>query len=198
MAENAGEIPIDALGLFVEEVHALLTLDFVHRLNADRGSVRVRWQGREPVGAPAAASDPRALHAARRILRFLEDKEDPTSVGNMDPLFEKLPVSLALRTRFTDLRVQTEDYLDTIAVDAPVLYSGHVMTRRDLLSIFVEGGLARQDAGKRALFEGLCENAELFAMLEGAFLETLASLCLGLTHLASLCDQALTEIVEAS
>ena len=198
MAEEVTGEMIDALNLFVEEVQALVGSEVVKRLNGERETVRVKWADPSSPAPGGPVGDPRALHAASRILRFLEDRGEPTCLVNMDALFQRLPLSPALASRFQDIRLQTEDYLDTLALDAPVLLNGQTLKRRDLASIFVWGGLSGTDAEKRVLFEGLRENGALFAELEGAFLETLASLSLGLTHLASLCDQALIEIVRAS
>src|SRR3989304_211674 len=130
MAEEVTGEMIDALNLFVEEVQALVGSEFVKRLNGERETVRVKWADPSSPAPGGPVGDPRALHAASRILRFLEDRGEPPCLVNMDALFQRLPLSPALASRFQDIRLQTEYCLTTLAVDAPVLLNGQTLKRR--------------------------------------------------------------------
>ena len=88
------------------------------------------------------------------------------SFGNLDKVYQSLPISQEVKARFLEARRTLNEYLDSkISIN---IY-GETPTRRRLLDVFVYGGLAHATPEKKKVYDQWKNVSLVYGMLEVEF-----------------------------
>jgi len=124
----------------------------------------------DPVRLAVEGPSEEAVDAFVLTVRFFLQNNESISISRLVGLLESLPLESDLRARVTEMRTAFNAALDRpcgIQVD-----SVHP-SNRDVLEIFIYGGLAHANQRKRAEFEGWSRQPIVFGMMSQVFYSTL-------------------------
>lgn len=139
--------------------------------------------------------DQDAIDAFVLTFRFFYQDNEKSSFRQLSKAYEELPISPELKKNFNDWRNGLNDYLDkkiSITVD-----SRHP-SRRELLDIFIYGGLAHANPEKKTIYDEWKKVSFVYIFLETEFCSTLEDLLQAIRHFADLNKEAIEQLEKAS
>ena len=183
--------PRKVLALFNAKVDKLASNSFIAWMFRNRTTATVEM--RQGVAAKAAYSGPPAESVEACVLtlrQFMQDN-DPISVRNVARLYERSDLPDYLIQAFARTRADVNRYLDletNISVE-----EGRKLTRRQVIDIFVYGGLAHSTEPHHTTFEQL-RTTPMFAILQVDFVHGVSAFISGLQALADVNRAAISHL----
>jgi hypothetical protein len=151
-----------SLKLYDEKAEKLLKTRFVkHLKETGELSVNITLNEGEEVKKTRILPDQDAIDAFVLTFRFFIQGNEKSSFKRLSESFEKLPISPELKKQFVEQRNGLNNYLDS-KINRN-LY-GFTPSRRELLNIFIYGGLAHANVEMKAIYESWKKD-ELFFCL---------------------------------
>ena len=122
-----------------------------------------------------------ALDATVLTLRQFMQDNDPISLANMRRAYQDPRISAGIREAFLDTSTKLNEFLDRETNIS--LEPSRNLTFRDVLDIFIYGGLAHSDPKYRATFQDLASGA-FFPILQVDFVTAVGTFVSALQHMA--------------
>lgn len=189
MAHSEG---IKALKLFNEKAEKLFQTRYVKYLNETKKlSVTVSAERGKGVTIKKDLPDQDAIDAFVLTFRLFIQKRERSSFKNLGRLYESLPISPVLKNEFAKNRKALNDFLDK---KLNITIEGFTPTIRELINIFVYGGLAHSDPQKKAIYDKWKGNEITYSMLEQMFCTTLEMCLRAINNAFILNEKAIKEI----
>jgi len=138
----------EILELFIESVDELLQSDFLLEVKAAGIATQFNWS--KTTGFLSERTGPRreAVKAFLLTLRFFRQRNEETSLCNMEERIDSLAIDAALKERFRTSRHEFNTYLDRApSVGFPVGIGAD--SRRDVFETFLYGLFAHANPAKR-------------------------------------------------
>jgi hypothetical protein len=181
-----------SLRLFNEKAEKLLNTRFVkHLKETGKLSVSISANKGQEVQVTRILPDQDAIDAFVLTFRFFYQDNEKSSFRQISQTYEKLPISSELKENFIDWRKGLNDYLDkkinmTIHSKNP--------SRRELLDIFIYGGLAHANPQKKAIYDEWRKMGFAYPMLEMQFCSVLEVVLRAILNVAEINKKAMTEL----
>lgn len=160
-----------SLELFNEQAEILLHSRFAQTMFGSVTGITFSWEEGRPLEAKVTGPDAEAVRAFALTFRMFFRDGDGISFREMAALYEDASIPAALRNDYRWARKSINDFLD-----GPTAYevNHERITRRRLVEVFMYGGLAHMNPGKRKDFELWRSNPVMFALMQNEFAVTLA------------------------
>jgi hypothetical protein len=182
---------VATLRLFNEKVERLDRLSFTQYLRTNGLGIFFSARIGEPVTMSVHMPNEEATDAFVLTLRYFLQDNESISIRQMAKLYQSMPVSQNLKDRYAGLRDRINTALDS---RSPIDFEGEGLTHRDVLYVFLYGGLAHANRDKKAQFDEWGKNELLFAAMQMIFNRAILGLLQFLVsaHLANM--QAIAEL----
>lgn len=157
------------LKLFNEKAEKLLQSRFVMFVrNKKRFSVKFDMKKGKGVTIEKELPDQNAIDEFVLTFRFFIQDNEKTSFRNMVKIYEELPISEGLKEKFSILRKQLNDYLDSEPQTRFKIIK-ETLHRREIMEIFIYGNLAHANLNKKEIYDKWKEDPIVFPLLEFEF-----------------------------
>jgi len=143
----------------------------------------------EPVRLSATGPSEEAVDAFVLTLRFFLQDNESISIRNLAELLHRLPLDSEMRDRVVEMRIAFNSALDRpcgIKIDA------EHPSNREVLEIFVYGGLAHANPQKRAVFENWSMQPIIMGMMTHVFFSNLVKVL----HLLVFFDHTFHDVLD--
>lgn len=177
-----------ALELFVERADHLMSRRFTQSvIQAGGTTLTIRFHQKDEedddgwLNVNRTGPDEEAVEAFVLTYRQFFQHNDRFSFPSLaKPAIQDDPgLSAEWKQKFRESWAELQEFLDA---PAPFILSGEAPTYRHLLDVFVYGGLAHTTPDKRVVFESWQGDPMLYALLEHAFVGSLASVLKGIWY----------------
>jgi hypothetical protein len=179
---------VDRLELFNRKVEKLASFSLYEHVTSKQTTARVHWERNRGWDAVFDGPGAEALDATVLTLRQFMQDNDPVSLANMRRAYQDPRITPDIRDAFCDTTGKLNAFLDldtNLAVEA-----SRKLTNRDVLNIFVYGGLAHSSSKYRTMFESMA-STPFFPILQVDFVNTVGTFVTALRHMANVNRQAL-------
>ena len=179
---------VDRLQLFNRKVDKLASFSLYEHVTSKATTAHVHWERDKGWEAVFEGPGVEALDATVLTLRQFMQDNDPVSLANMRRAYEDPRMPPDIREAFCDTTAKLNAFLDrdtNVAVEA-----SRKLTHRDVLNIFVYGGLAHSNPRYRAMFESLA-STPFMAVLQVDFVNAVGTFVTALRYMANANKQAL-------
>lgn len=163
---------IRILQLFNEKAEKLQRSSFTKYVETETIGFTVVPRG-AVVDVYAVGPDPEVVEAFVLTLRFFVQDNEPTSFRNMGALYEELPIGKDLIRQFQEGRTAINSFLDR---GSHMTVNGKAFSNREILEVFLWGGLAHANPTKKATFDGWLADGHLYPLMQMSFHDTLVEL----------------------
>jgi hypothetical protein len=182
---------LESLRLFNEKAEKLLSTRFVKYLEQTRKlSVNISAKKGQEVQVTRILPDQDAIEAFVLTFRFFIQDNEKSSFRQISQTYEKLPISSELKGNLVDWRKGLNDYLDK---KISVTIQGKNPSNRELLDIFIYGGLAHANAQKKAIYDEWKKMGFVYQILEVEFCGVLEVVLRAILYVAGINKKAMKE-----
>lgn len=92
--------------------------------------------------------DSENIDAIALTLRFFMQDNEPCSLSNLSKIYERLPINIEIKEKFSQARTSLNTYLDSQSL-IKYIFNFTSLTNREILNTFMYGGLAHSQHKKR-------------------------------------------------
>jgi hypothetical protein len=138
-----------ALNLFNEKADKLRNSNFVKAALENSGA-SLSWQEGEPFQITRTGPTEENIDAFVLTLRFFVQDNERSSFRNMSKLYTDKAISEEHRSEFEKARSYLNDFLDSSTM---FNFNGKRITKRQLMEVFVFGGLSHANKQKKSLYD---------------------------------------------
>jgi len=117
--------------------------------------------------------DEEAVEAFVLTLRFFVQDNEPTSFRNMDSLYDELAIPQELIKQLHEGRTAINGFLDRTS---HMIVRGKEFSNREVLEVFLWGGLAHANPMKKKTFDAWAADNHLFPLMQMTFNDVLVEL----------------------
>jgi hypothetical protein len=186
------ENQIATLKFFNQKAERLFATRYVQFQQERRKlSVNLSQKRGEALKVTKDLPDQDAIDAFLLTFRFFNQNNEPTSLDNMEKLYETLKIDEKTKNEFKELRQALNNSLDT--PDPIFVINGVSPTFREIMDVFIYGGLAHSNKEKRKKYEQW-QSSPLFALFEQEFCYTLFGFLSAIKHATIINQQAIDEL----
>lgn len=139
---------IKALELFNEKAEKLAQLTFTEIMFNQKTKVEMTYEAGKGFEVSREGPDSENIDAIALTLRFFMQDKEPCSLRNLSKIYERLPISQALKEKFSQGRASLNTYLDSQSL-IKFIFNFKSLTNREILNTFMYGGLAHSRHKKR-------------------------------------------------
>lgn len=183
---------IKALKLFNEKAERLLNSRFVNFLKENkRLSFRINAKRGEETKTTRILPDQEAIDAFILTFRFFIQNNERCSFGNLNEVYQKLPISQELKDKYSKARSKLNKYLD---FKTNINLYGENPTRRRLLDVFVYGGLAHSNPGLEETYRRWKQSSIVYGFVEVHFCTILEHVLQVIFYVAGINEKAIKEL----
>lgn len=162
---------IDRLKLFNEKAKRLLNSRFVEYIRRKkRISFEVHGERGKPIKTFRILPDQDAIDAFVLTFRYFIQDNERCSFGNLAKTYSKSVIPSEMKERYSKARKNLNKYLDS---PASLKFEHESTTKRRILDIFVYGGLAHANPGKKKVLGKWIENPIVSGFFEAEFVSIL-------------------------
>lgn len=180
-----------SLRLFNEKAEKLLNTRFVKCLEeTGKLSVTISASKDQGVQVTRILPDQDAIDAFVLTFRFFYQDNEKSSFRQISQTYEKLPISSELRENFAGWRKGLNDYLDK---KINMTIDGKNPSQRELLDIFIYGGLAHANLQKKAIYDKWRKMGFVYPMLEMQFCSVLEVVLRAILNVAEINKKVIKE-----
>lgn len=145
-----------ALILFNEKADKLLRLSFVETMFKTNTGVTLSWTAREDGQYDEVhvrqGPQEEAIDAFVLTFRYFIQDNEATSFRKMAQSYADAPIGDSFKTQFAEIRETINSFLDS-PPDFQIQYNGKTYSRREIIDIFVYGGLSHANPSKKTLYD---------------------------------------------
>jgi hypothetical protein len=182
---------LSSLKLFNEKAERLLNTRFVKHLEETRKlSVNISAKKGQGVQVTRILPDQDAIDAFVLTFRFFIQDNETSSFRQISQTYDKLPISSELKKNLVDWRKGLNDYLDK---NTSVAIQGKNLSNRELLDIFIYGGLAHANTQKKAIYDNWKKMGLVYQILEVEFCSVLETVLRAILYVAGMNKKAMEE-----
>jgi len=135
--------------------------------------------------------DEESIDAFVLTYRFFCQNTEMSSFENMEAVYEKLPISQQRKDSFKNARGQFNAWLDSIP---SIEIENVILTRREILDIFIYGGLAHANKKKKEIFDQWMSDPLLSLFMTNEFVSILRKVMDFIIHIRNLNDEVIREL----
>jgi len=147
---------IEALELFNEKADRLLNSAFVHALASVDTEATIRGRrlenGSFEISSGLRGPSSEAVDAFVLTFRFFIQDNETTSLRNVATIYDEIGDDDGFLSRFNSARDAINQFLDSPNL-TNITFNNSTPTNRDVMMIFIYGGLAHANREKRQLFK---------------------------------------------
>lgn len=180
----------ETLELFVEKAQELFSSSFVEHMLATGGQLKVSFRTGENLEVHWAPPEAESVRAFVLTFRFFIQNNEAISLGSLQRVLDDPGISPQWANEYTRIRAELNQFLDAAAEPLHIVWNNHEHTRREVMEIFVFGGLAHANRDKRQIFEEW-KKSDFFTLFQYEFSNTLMNILSAIRYLAHLSEQEL-------
>jgi hypothetical protein len=182
---------LESLRLFNEKAERLLNTRFVKYLKeTGKLSANISANKGQEVQVTRILPDQDAIEAFVLTFRFFIQDNEKSSFRQISQTYEKLPISSELKRNFVDWRKGLNDYLDK---KISMTIQDRNPSNRELLDIFIYGGLAHANPQKKAIHDEWKKMGFVYQFLEVEFCSVLEVVLRAILSVAGINKKAMKE-----
>ena len=185
---------IKALELFNEKAEKLRKCKFTETLFKEKSGFRLSIKKDKPIETERWGPDEESIDAFVLTFRFFIQDNEKSSFRNIARIYDKLPISKKKKDLFKDARNNFNKFLDSTPV-IRIVVNGTSFTHRDILEIFIYGGLSHANESKKATYD-LWMNTPLKDMATNNFVYILGIMMNFISYIQNLNKEVLKELNE--
>ena len=185
---------IKALELFNEKAEKLRKCKFTETLFKEKSGFRLSITKDKPIETERWGPDEESIDAFVLTFRFFIQDNEKSSFRNIARIYDKLPISKKKKDLFKDARNNFNKFLDSTPVTR-IVVNGNPFTHRDILEIFIYGGLSHANESKKATYD-LWMNTPLKDMATNNFVYILGIMMNFISYIQNLNKEVLKELNE--
>ena len=155
-----------------------------------RLSVNISAHKGQEVQVTRILPDQDAIEAFVLTFRFFIQDNEKSSFRQISQTYDKLPISSELKRNLVDWRKELNDYLDK---KTSVTIQGRNPSNRELLDIFIYGGLAHANPQKKAIYDEWKKMGFVYQILEVEFCSVLEVVLRAILCVAGINKKAMKE-----
>ena len=185
---------IQALELFNEKADRLLNSAFVRALTSRQTEVTISGR-RQENGSFETSSEFRgpssdAVDAFILTFRFFIQKNEPTSLRNIARIYDEIGDDDGFLSRFNSARDGINQFLDSPNC-VNITFGDTTPTNRDVMVIFIYGGLAHANPEKHQLFKAWMEFPPSSVVFNLCFTSVLVQVLRAISFIKNLNEEVL-------
>lgn len=180
-----------SLRLFNEKADKLLKTRFVCFIKETGKLSATISSNDEGATVTRVLPDQDAIDAFVLTFRFFIQDNEKSSFRQISKSFEKMPISSELKKELLDWRDALNKYLDN---KVNITVFGYTPTRREVLDIFIYGGLAHANPQKKVIYDSWKKDDFTYAFLEVHFVSILEVVLRAICGVGNVTKRALTEL----
>lgn len=185
---------IEALRLFNEKATRLHKSRFAkYVFEQKRFSIHVDAEKGKEVSVITIGPDSHAIDEFILTFRYFIQNNERCSFGNLAEIYPNLSISEELKKRFKRARKGLNDYLNSNTI---INIEKNLLTRRRLLDVFIYGGLAHANPGKKKQFDEWMKKHIIRDFINCEFVSILAGLLGIIQHVARLNTEVIRVLTE--
>ena len=192
------ETQIAALQLFSEKAHELMGLSFVKAVTDPNAGVTISGQAQEDgsfeLRSTVRGPSKEAINAFVLTFRFFIQDNETISLRNKAALYDALNVDPQLKEWFKSAR----DVINSM-LDSPnfmnLNYNGITPTNREVMEVFVYGGLAHANPHKYQRFKEWMSFPPSAALMQNCFNMILGHVLHAIVYISQVNEKALQQLL---
>ncbi len=185
-----------ALSLFNEKAEKLMRLSFIKAM-IDNSGVTLSWRAKEDglfeEQHERRGPNEEAIDAFVLTFRFFIQDNEQSSFHKMAEHYLAAPIEESFKSAFATTRKNINEFLDGPS-DFPIEYDGRHLTRREVMDVFVYGGLAHANRAKKELYDSWMSIPPFRPLIENEFVYTLTVILDAINYLKGLNEAALEQM----
>jgi hypothetical protein len=163
----------ETFAIFIEKSTRLVSSRFVKHMLEGGGNLNVSMKSGENLKIIWDEPDQEAVDAFILTFRFFIQDNERTSLRSLQRLLDDAEVSPHWKAEYNRVRSELNESLDSTPEPIHIVWGGREYTRREVMYIFVFGGLAHANRQKRQIFEDWKTDPNFYSMYGYTFTNTL-------------------------
>lgn len=157
---------IAALNLFNEKVDKLVNSRFIKYIQENGLKVSMKASVEKGVNISVVFPDQEAIDAFVLNIRFFIQDREPSSLHNMDKLYNETEIIPTLKSDFSSVRNKLNSELDK---KTSINLNGKDITYREIFTTFVYGELAHANPDKKVIFDAWMKDKYIAPFIAAEF-----------------------------
>ncbi len=157
---------VSALKLFNEKADKLVNSRFIKYIQENGLKVSIKSSVEEGVNISVVFPDQDAIDAFVLNLRFFIQDREPSSLHNMDKLYNETVITPTLKSDFASIRNKLNSELDK---KTSINWKGKDITYREIFMAFVYGELSHVNPDKKAIFDAWMKDKYFASFIAAEF-----------------------------
>jgi len=181
----------ETLALLIEKATKLRASRFVAQMLDTGGSLHWSWKQGEAHKFDWTGPEDESLEAFILTFRFFIQDNERISLGSLEKILDDPAVSTYWKQEYNRVRATLNQHLDEPTAPVTISWQNHIITRREVMDVFIYGGLAHANPRKRQAFEDWRTNSGVFPMFQYEFTNILMELLMAVRYVAYLSEHEL-------
>jgi len=182
---------LKALILFNEKADKLNNLTFTKYVTTQKHGFTLSFQIDGPVSVERRGPDEEAIDAFVLTFRFFIQDNEESSLRKQAKLYGDLLISYHKKDKFEKYRNNLNEFLDSQSFFST---NGNNWTKRQILEIFIYGGLAHANKKKKEIYDHWMSNQVLKPMITDEFVNILKIVLVYIMWIKSLNEQVIEDL----
>lgn len=140
------------LKLFNEKAEKLRNCSFTKDVFKEKSGMRISIKKDKPVKTERWGPNEESIETFVLTFRFFIQDNEKSSFRNMERIYDELPILEEKKNLFKDTRNELNKFLDSVPV-VKIEANGKSFTQRDILEIFIYGGLSHANENKKGTYD---------------------------------------------
>jgi hypothetical protein len=183
------EDAITSLNLFIEKADRLAVSNFVKNTIGGSG-VNLTWSVGKPATVTRAGPDRENIDAFVLTFRFFIQDNERISLHKFSDVFHSPFVQPDETADFDSVRTQINAFLDS----ATMFDLGGRISRREMMDVFIYGGLSHANPQKKARYDGWMADSLLAPFMQNEFVVILFEVLNAIVYIKNRSDIVLRRI----
>ena len=188
---------IATLRLFNEKTEELLELSFIKAVTNPDAGVRISGQlkedGSHEIRSEVKGPSNEAIKAFVLTFRYFIQNNETISLKNIADLYDVANIGISLKEQFKSARRAVNEMLDSPNF-VNLTYNGSAPTNREVMDVFVYGGLAHANPQKYQLYKEWMSFPPAAAFLQSCFSLTLGHVLEAIVYISRVNEKALQQL----
>ena len=182
---------LKALKLFNEKAEKLKKCSFTKMIFGNRSGVTLSAKVGEPIKIERQGPNEEAIDAFVLTFRFFIQDNEKSSFRNIAKIYEGLPVSQQKKDLFKYARNKLNEFLDSHSM---LKINDQNLTNRQILDIFIYGGLSHANEKKKVIFDRWMANPILSQFMINEFVFILGNVMNFIMYIQNLNNEVIREL----
>jgi hypothetical protein len=181
----------ESLRFFNKKADKLLGLSFTNSVFGESTRLEISMEDGGPLKVCRWGPGDEATDAFVLTFRFFIQDNESSSLRNMAEIYEALPISEERKVTFQAIRSGINKFLDRKSM---INVDGYHFTEREIIEIFVFGGLSHANLAKEREYEKWMSDVLLKALTTSQFVFCVGTVLQAIQHVRSLNGQVLNDL----